>query len=836
MKKRVRIYKKGGQSNAPTQEQIYKHIADRMSAEDYDGDADTILQELTQAGIDPQTADDYITEVSDYLEQNNSGQSAEQEQLSAEEAQAQAEEEQATLEAQNAAEEEARKAQLYAMYNTDTEGTTQDDNADEEIIMRQGGSKPSKRSFINQYTKYAKMTQGGNTPSPGADDVLGGREQHVSNFFKGISESVNSAQQKQAAEEQYNAIYGNPQVGRFEDGGINQEQIDPENPLHHLSTYGADTRHIFSDNMYTQNDVAAMEQYGGNTGQGLYKFIGGGDNESADEQYQDSDLNYQRYAKRGGALHKYVDEGEVKPNLYNPTTGVLYTTEELAANKVLADKELADKTANTASTEDWKKKYETLTSQNSTDAQKQQQMMQQYMMQQYMQQMGNQGGYGQGIFRSPIISRGEQYNKAINSPYYTQSGEKYTGPDLANRLATSVNVTKTNVFGRPKRYTVNYGSNEYLSPTGSSENLSKTGESEDTPYRGKTFGERLGRGMVNSKIPGIQQLGAKLIPWGIGYEGPNKSNEPTNVSTSKIPATQRFSGSGLGAMERLDKEENPQTESLSYNKPFDNKLPDNKPPYYANTEEYQDWLNNSSNTSDVPLNNNTITTAPVNYSQHAYGGDVSIPELYRAQIGVEMPEDYSSLNFVAPELKDDENFPDPTEPAAKPLTKEQELLKYQRGYNQQLTYVDPKVAGENISGIGTTDNPIMQQGVSQKFKNKQAWDIDKKGVGDLSLLVGNAFANTADEVRANRQENQMLENLTSAETNFGINNTYDQGDYDPNSGLFRPNKMGFMGVSKYGGGVYAMGGNTEDEDEDTQYMTQEEIDDFIANGGELEYL
>jgi hypothetical protein len=47
--------------------------------------------------------------------------------------------------------------------------------------------------------------------------------------------------------------------------------------------------------------------------------------------------------------------------------------------------------------------------------------------------------------------------------------------------------------------------------------------------------------------------------------------------------------------------------------------------------------------------------------------------------------------------------------------------------------------------------------------------------------------------------------------------------------------MGAM-KSKYGGGIYATGGSTEDEDEDVQYMTQEEIDDFIANGGELEYL
>ena len=94
---------------------------------------------------------------------------------------------------------------------------------------------------------------------------------------------------------------------------------------------------------------------------------------------------------------------------------------------------------------------------------------------------------------------------------------------------------KTRKYIGQNSVSLNYGGNEYLSPTGSLESLSKTGESEDTPYRGKTFGERVGRGMVNSKIPGIQQLGAKLIPWGVGYEGPNKFNEPTNVNTSNAP-------------------------------------------------------------------------------------------------------------------------------------------------------------------------------------------------------------------------------------------------------------------------------------------------------------
>lgn len=816
MKKRVRIYKAGGQSDAVSQEDIYKYIADTMSAEDYDGDTDAISEKLAQAGIDSDTADAYIDEVDTYLKENNSEEVTDDSEITPEE-QAAAEAEQAALEEQNAAEEEARQAQLYAMYNTDTEEGVPDDNADEEIISRYGGAKPSKRSFINQYIKLAKKAEGGNTPSPGADDVLGAREDRVTDFFKGIGQSVNLAQQKQAAEEQYNAIYGNPQVGKFEDGGINQEQVDFENPLHHLSTYGADTRHIFSDNMYTQNDIAALEQYGGNTGQGLYKFIGGGDNELMDEQYQDSDLDYQRYARHGGSLHKYVDEGEVtEASLVSPIDGHTYSDEEIAANKEQTDK--------TADTEDYKKKYDELVAQNTTAttaAQKEQQMMQQYMMQQYMMQMG------QGMFRSPIISRGEQYNKAVGSPYYTESGEKYTGPDLAGRLPSSVNVDKYGIFGRPKKMTYNYGSNEYLSPTGSSESLSKNEELEDAPYRGKTLGERLGRGMVNTKIPGIQQLGAKLIPSGIGYEGPNVTDESNKFETNNLinrfrEKYPKFNDFGQGDSNASNV--NPIAPGIN---------PTVNEPYYP---PISPKAQRRENRNDKKTNREY--GGPVDYTEYAYGGDVSIPELYRAQTGVEMPEDYSSLNFVAPELKDDENFPDPTdptEPAAKPLTKEQELLKYQRGYNQQLTYVDPKVAGENISGIGTTDNPVMQQGVSQKFRNKQAWDISKKGIGNASLLIGNAFKNTADEVTANKQENQLLENLTAAETNFGINNGYNKGDYDPNSGLFRPDQMGAM-QSKYGGGVYAMGGNTEDEDEDIQYMTQEEIDEFRANGGELEYL
>ena len=185
------------------------------------------------------------------------------------------------------------------------------------------------------------------------------------------------------------------------------------------------------------------------------------------------------------------------------------------------------------------------------------------------------------------------------------------------------------------------------------------------------------------------------------------------------------------------------------------------------------------------------------------------------------------------------SFGEPTE--TKPiLTPEEELLKYQRGYNQQQSYVDPKVAGENIAGIGTLDKPIQQrQGTSEDYKIKKDWGkigstvADVAAVGKVGLLAG---LDTLDKINANKQEKQLLENTTAAESNYGISNADNRGNYDPNSGLFRPDQMGSNAVVKFGGGIYAMGGNTMDEDEDVEYMTEDQIKRFLAEGGELEYV
>ena len=892
MKKRVRIYKAGGQSDAVSQEDIYKYIADTMSAEDYDGDTDAISEKLAQVGIDSNTADAYIDEVDTYLKENNPEEEVvDYSELTPEE-KAAAEAEQAALEEQNAAEEEARQAQLYAMYNTDTEEGVPDDNADEEIISRYGGAKPSKRSFINQYTKLAKKAEGGDTPSPGADDVLGGREQHVSNFFKGIGESVNSAQQKQAAEEQYHYAYGGIKMGAFEDGGIQQQQIDTESPLDHWSKQGATTRHIFSDNMYTQNDVAAMEQYGGFTDSdsGLYKFIGGGDNESADEQYQDSDLDYQRYAKRGGSLYKYQGTGNsiVDEN----KNGISDFVERPEEQKVV-------------DTEDWKKKYEDLTSQNATAstaaAQNQQQMLQQYMLEQYMQQMGDQSGIGK--FRSPI-RRGMQYNQAVSSPYYTQSGENYTGPDLAGRTPTSVDVTKKGIFGKPKQYTVNYAGTPKISSFKApiytpGQGNTESGEPEvdiNNPSinNKQSFGERVGRGMVNTKIPGIQQLGAKLIPWADVPNSPNKDwSDTINKFKEKYPKFNDFGSKKEmpSASNTFSKTSvNPTTapivptitekplsntqliEKYNYQNDPESAAYQNKFPAYAGTNSADFWgqqqvagrikyspekesamkklgLNPDIyghhylyENQDKWQNPTKEYGGPVDYTQYAYGGDVSIPELYKAQKGFETGINECPIGSTKDYKGDCVDFAgNVTKKANKDfkLSEPEKLLEnpFSQPKKNPLTGETPAVRmGSDGNYVNEGIKYGDQEDVSQKFKNKQAWDIDGKAIADDSLIAANAGAQQFKMANANKQQNQLQANLTSAESNFGVSNEDYSGNDDPNSGQFRPDQQGALLNSKYGGGIYATGGNTEDEDEDTQYMTQEEIDDFIANGGELEYL
>jgi hypothetical protein len=153
---------------------------------------------------------------------------------------------------------------------------------------------------------------------------------------------------------------------------------------------------------------------------------------------------------------------------------------------------------------------------------------------------------------------------------------------------------------------------------------------------------------------------------------------------------------------------------------------------------------------------------------------------------------------------------------------------------------------------GNTDDPY-----SIDVKNKRTpltFGKDNTGVSEARLNMFNAGVDIADSLRrgreSNKAENEMYENLSSNNL-YASDPSRDRGDYDTNSGLYRPNEQGQMWNSRsaqYGGYIneeeyydpyveeeeeeltYANGG------EKITYMSEDQIRAFMAEGGQVEFL
>lgn len=120
------------------------------------------------------------------------------------------------------------------------------------------------------------------------------------------------------------------------------------------------------------------------------------------------------------------------------------------------------------------------------------------------------------------------------------------------------------------------------------------------------------------------------------------------------------------------------------------------------------------------------------------------------------------------------------------------------------------------------------------FKNKDTYEVDAQGM----LLSGNALARGLFdrlEKRGQRRQNKDFYDRFTADNLYASDPSRDRGDYDTNTGLYRPNEQGqiWNSRSKQLGGFMQQGGFAEGDIVD---MTPEEIEEFIANGGEIEII
>jgi hypothetical protein len=150
---------------------------------------------------------------------------------------------------------------------------------------------------------------------------------------------------------------------------------------------------------------------------------------------------------------------------------------------------------------------------------------------------------------------------------------------------------------------------------------------------------------------------------------------------------------------------------------------------------------------------------------------------------------------------------------------------------------DPKQYNVDPNQIASQQAENVYQGpeddVTMDFKTKNAVDPEaaintiNAGVAGITGLI-NRRSNRAAEAK-------LYENL-SADNLYAADPSKDRGDYESNTGLYRPDEMGQTWNSRskqYGGNIYQEGGMVEG---DEVFMTDEEIEEFLANGGDLEFI
>ena len=147
---------------------------------------------------------------------------------------------------------------------------------------------------------------------------------------------------------------------------------------------------------------------------------------------------------------------------------------------------------------------------------------------------------------------------------------------------------------------------------------------------------------------------------------------------------------------------------------------------------------------------------------------------------------------------------------------------------------------------------------NKRDKGKLAFGANADtSVNEARLQTFNAGVDVIDGIRKNaesrKRENEMYENLNSNNL-YASDPSRDRGDYDTNSGLYRPDEQGQMWNSRskqFGGYIdeeeYYDPYTEEDEDEEDEltyakggekitYMSEDQIRAFMAEGGQVEFL
>jgi hypothetical protein len=401
------------------------------------------------------------------------------------------------------------------------------------------------------------------------------------------------------------------------------------------------------------------------------------------------------------------------------------------------------------------------------------------------------GAMMRNYFPANLPQRG-YYSKMMRPAYNKATGQQFANmPGYnPNALIKDINVTKTGVFGRPKNYTVTYNNN----PSGKPEDRRLAGTNSFTQ-------DSTSKAAAKSKeqAPKTKDEQRKF----------SNTEGLSNSAQRQIRQGERRTAREVGRGE----EEFPETTDTT--------------PRLGNLEYMQQAKNRNWSYQDTPgvgaqyygpgLKANQVEKRePVNNTP------ARVIDPSKAFLG---KNQYGGLNRFLPQalLGDETPVSMENNPANSKLTLP---TRSSKEVGQELMMDSRKKLQEEAN--------YEPDEYSVDYKNKKQWLGDNQG----AILSANAgiegLAGFIDRAKNNKRQAKMYENLT-ADNLYASDPSRDRGDYvisGTDKGLYRPDEQG----QNWGSRSAQQGGSSNYTEGAIVDMTEEELADFIANGGQVEYL
>jgi hypothetical protein len=470
--------------------------------------------------------------------------------------------------------------------------------------------------------------------------------------------------------------------------------------------------------------------------------------------------------------------------------------------------------------------------------------------------------FGGGLFRgflganalaaNPFIQRAGSWTQQQGQAYDPRTGKLMDISSMANAPINRIDVKKTGMLsGMPKKYTMYFG--QQSDPTAPLITMPGEGNSKGTSTTSKgkqaTAPQAQGEGtqgrpndisrfeqfLIDSprllRIPGVSKM-IKTDDEGATVSTAFEPGPGVDFATGEFPAPREEYSFEPGQGVDFSQGDFPEVQERNPDLPY---LP-LRSPGYLRTQSGQPQLMQQ-NYGYNPMNAAALMQyLPDNYQgmmqpAYAMGGYLPKAQIGMGNVYTTNPDmvGLSDIDLLNTETAPIANVPSSMSSWQNPAGSDMPVRPNQEK-DPTMLEIDPNQFNRQTA--------IKQKEAGVDFKNKNMYNIDPR----MGLNLFNKFANMGlqglENQEAKRQERENYKQLIG-DNLYGSTNIMSRGTYNVNSGLLDESTMGSVGVVKYGGYLQD-GGYTYDEDEYAEggetWMSEDQINRFLAEGGELEFI